>query len=484
MKVTKRILAVVLTVLMLAMLVPVTASALDGVPTTGYKVTINGKKGFTATVYKIADFDTTTGAFSNFVEKEGTSIAIENAVKAGYTGSEDNPSAALLVAANALPDTVLTPKKVGDPVAFTSATATDVNLASAGVYYVKWTAPGNGTKAQNSVFAVPYYNNNQWNTAVTIAASKTAIGDITDGKVFTNATTAEYITAMVGADVPFTLTGTIPGSAGNPADELKFTDNMTQGLEIKLGAGNADDIAVFGVDDAGTPTPLTATTNYTKTVDTTNKKSFVISFDATQLGTLYTADYKSIKITYTAKLTSTGVVYGNTGNINTLTYYYKKGSDTYSHDTTRTVKTFEFKVKKTDATTGDGLQNAKFDIYSNQACTTEVRNDLITGEKTTPANGTVSFQGLEAGTYYVKETDAPTGYAINTHVYTVVIGDTGAVTVDGSALTGDTITVPDPKIILPNTGGNGTMIFTICGASLIALAGALFLIYRKKSSAK
>ena len=67
MKVTKRILAVVLTVLMLAMLVPVTASALDGVPTTGYKVTINGKKGFTATVYKIADFDTTTGAFSNFL---------------------------------------------------------------------------------------------------------------------------------------------------------------------------------------------------------------------------------------------------------------------------------------------------------------------------------------------------------------------------------------------------------------------------------
>ena len=65
-----------------------------------------------------------------------------------------------------------------------------------------------------------------------------------------------------------------------------------------------------------------------------------------------------------------------------------------------------------------------------------------------------------------------------------LIGDTGAVTVDGSALTGDTITVPDPKIILPNTGGNGTMIFTICGASLIALAGALFLIYRKKSSAK
>ena len=35
---------------------------------------------------------------------------------------------------------------------------------------------------------------------------------------------------------------------------------------------------------------------------------------------------------------------------------------------------------------------------------------------------------------------------------------------------------------MPATGGNGTMIFTIVGASLIACAGILFIILKKRAA--
>ena len=37
---------------------------------------------------------------------------------------------------------------------------------------------------------------------------------------------------------------------------------------------------------------------------------------------------------------------------------------------------------------------------------------------------------------------------------------------------------------MPATGGNGTMIFTIVGASLIACAGILFIILKKRAASK
>ena len=81
-------------------------------------------------------------------------------------------------------------------------------------------------------------------------------------------------------------------------------------------------------------------------------------------------------------------------------------------------------------------------------------------------------------TYYVKETAAPAGYNINDSVFTVNIDTTKGVTqVNGDA-------IPNYKPVVPETGGMGTMMFTIGGAALIACAGVLFLIVRKKKSAK
>lgn len=59
------------------------------------------------------------------------------------------------------------------------------------------------------------------------------------------------------------------------------------------------------------------------------------------------------------------------------------------------------------------LANAKYGVYSNAACTSQVSTF------TTNANGTSNSINLEPGTYYVKEISAPEGYYIDNTVKTV-----------------------------------------------------------------
>lgn len=65
------------------------------------------------------------------------------------------------------------------------------------------------------------------------------------------------------------------------------------------------------------------------------------------------------------------------------------------------------------------LAGATFGIYTDSACTTPYE-PYKDGVKTV-ANGTATFARLPYGTYYVKETEAPTGYIKDTEMYTFTI---------------------------------------------------------------
>lgn len=89
-------------------------------------------------------------------------------------------------------------------------------------------------------------------------------------------------------------------------------------------------------------------------------------------------------------------------------------------------------LKKTSANTAltngnscYSLNGAEYGVYSNAACTTKV------GTLTTNASGTANTLTLKAGTYYVKETIAPKGYALDStvHTVTVSVGNTATVNV-------------------------------------------------------
>ena len=127
----------------------------------------------------------------------------------------------------------------------------------------------------------------------------------------------------------------------------------------------------------------------------------------------------------------------------------------------------------------------------------------------------MTFTGLEAGTYYLKEISAPTGYSLNTNVYTIEIAATyygesdgvakedygklksWEVKVDGTTaasfsinnegtITNNSITGADIKNTtitdLPSTGGMGTTLFTIAGCVIMISAAGLFFATRKKAN--
>jgi LPXTG-motif cell wall-anchored protein len=110
-----------------------------------------------------------------------------------------------------------------------------------------------------------------------------------------------------------------------------------------------------------------------------------------------------------------------------------------------------------------------------------VRQDM-----TTPDTGRLIILGLEAGSYYMKETRPPEGYnqlAAAVEVKVAVEGSTaGKAVVNGV----DTIVytariVNNQGVELPSTGGKGTMMLITIG-TLVTVAFAVLMITQKKMS--
>lgn len=110
----------------------------------------------------------------------------------------------------------------------------------------------------------------------------------------------------------------------------------------------------------------------------------------------------------------------------------------------------------------------------------------------TPASGNIKFVGLDAGTYYLKETKAPTGYNTLPAPITVEISSTlptakvpsttvtYTVKCDGHEADGHIIPVENKSgTVLPSTGGIGTTIFYVVGGGLM-VAAAILLITKKR----
>ena len=209
-------------------------------------------------------------------------------------------------------------------------------------------------------------------------------------------------------------------------------------------------------------------------------------------------------------------------NVNTAVLNYTKDSKvdgesalgtieektyTYSFD----LNNFLTKTNEKGEVTED-LTGAKFGLYTDEKCTKAYKNTFNKsidpskdGFYFTDKSGKLSIKGLEAGTYYLKELAAPSGYSVNTHVFKIEIGatyadadaqgkDEGRLTswtlkVDENQVTVDKDKNPNGFVIkntklssLPSTGGIGTTIFTIAGCAIMVAAAGLFFASRRKAN--
>lgn len=99
-----------------------------------------------------------------------------------------------------------------------------------------------------------------------------------------------------------------------------------------------------------------------------------------------------------------------------------------------------------------------------------------------PTDGHFEINGLEAGTYYLKETEAPKGYNKIQKSIKVQILENGPIKVDNNAITGDVRVQNNTGSILPSTGGMGTTLIYVVGSILVLASGMVLFNKRKEGT--
>lgn len=480
MKTTKKFFAALLVVMMIAMMVPFTASAAANnyievtlAPYAGSDANEAGTAdgNYAMGVYKVASYDATTGAYTAVLNLTGLQDAINAENNDGKAQSIINILNNQKGAISTIVDTL------NFTIDATHTTATDTTVAlEDGIYYTYLTSkPGTVKSVTNSLFVV------EGGETATATVNKVSTAAVTVNK------TADTTLVGYDKDVNYTLTASVAGSADEKIDTYAIVDVMDPNLTLQ-----EDTIKVFGVK-AGTDTVIentvyTVEKNYT--YDTDKTATFAVVFKDTYLAGDTFYGFDTIKVTFTAKVGDGAVV--NTNMPNSDGVEYGNGSNlTYKPGPTVNVKTLGLKVVKVDGNNAAKyLAGATFGLFEDADCNTpvQINGTNVTATTDATANG-VKFManGVEykigdtSKTYYVKELTAPAGYNLNSTVYSVSASASEA---DGYTFVNGKAGVPNYAVTVPQTGGMGTMIFTIVGLSLIACAGVLFVVVRRKRTSK
>lgn len=136
----------------------------------------------------------------------------------------------------------------------------------------------------------------------------------------------------------------------------------------------------------------------------------------------------------------------------------------------------------------DGSEGAEFLKVGTDGSYTWVadQNDatIFTTDTVGEEAGVILIEGLDKGTYWFKEVEAPEGYSINTTDVSATIDDDNLTSeAVATAVPADTSMTDTKLSSLPSTGGIGTTIFTIGGIVIMIAAAALFFANRRKNNA-
>ena len=197
---------------------------------------------------------------------------------------------------------------------------------------------------------------------------------------------------------------------------------------------------------------------------------------------------------YFAKLLDSAEINKEMVNQTWLTY---GENNTESNKPQTKTYTFGIPVFKYTGTEKTALAGAKFRLYTDEQCKDEnivkVKTngtDYIVGDSdenenvmTSPATtGKFNINGLKAGTYYLKEIEAPKGYNKLANAIKVEITNDGKVQVEKpeGLTTVDKVEVENKTgKVLPSTGGAGTTMIYLIGAVLVLGSGVVLATKRR-----
>lgn len=285
-----------------------------------------------------------------------------------------------------------------------------------------------------------------------------------------------------------------------------FNDTLSDGITFD----KLDKVEIANVD-GGNPQVIDAA-NYTRNPNVS--QSFKLSIDnvktcAAAAG-LNLNEGATITVTYTAHLNEKAYVNiagGGTDNKNRVYLEYSNNpriSTSLDHTPESEVCVYTYQLNNTkyrdDDTPGNELAGAGFRLYSGKDCTKEqeikLKKNTTDGtyspyfgadagdEMFSDEHGQFNVKGLDAGTYYLKETNPPADYSAcaNKEIVISATHDVNHVSLSGNLST----TIINKKaggITLPSTGGIGTTLFYVVGGGLM-VAAIVLLVTKKRMENK
>ena len=290
-----------------------------------------------------------------------------------------------------------------------------------------------------------------------------------------------------------------------------FKDTLSDGITFD----KLDTVEITNVD--GSDSKEITDTDYTLVKnlhEAGQPSSFTLSIDnvkncATAAG-LNLNDGATITVTYTAHLNENAYVNtvgGGTDNKNSVYLEYSNNpriSTSLDHTPESEVRVYTYQLNNTkyrdDDTPGNELAGAGFRLYSGKDCTKEqeikLKKNITDGtyspyfgtdagdEMFSDEHGQFNVKGLDAGTYYLRETKTPDDYnaCADKEIVISATHDVNHVSLSGNLST----TIINKKaggITLPSTGGIGTTIFYVVGGGLM-VAAIVLLVTKKRMENK